>query len=116
MQLKAFDVLLEFRELIPCGGEGDILCNGHVWKEGVILEEIPDAASLGRQVDILSGIVKRPAVQGNGAAIGRFNAGNAFKGYGLAATASSEQREDFITDAEGNIKGKVAKLFFNRDI
>ena len=116
MQLKAFDILLELREFIARGGEGDILSNGHVREEGVILEEIPDAASLGRQVDILSGIVKGSAVQGNGAAIGRFNAGNAFERYGLAATASSEQREDLITDAEGNLKGKVAEAFPNRDI
>src|SRR5581483_2627314 len=43
--------------------EGDVLLDGHVREEGVVLEDQPDSAPLGRQVDAPRGVEQRLAAE-----------------------------------------------------
>ena len=82
--------------------EGHVLVHGQVREQGMILEDHPHAASLGRDEDGVRG--DNPVVQVNTAKIGPLQSGDQAQGGGFAAPAWADQGQDFaLTQFKGDI-------------
>ena len=84
--------LLLFRARAGADAAEDVLLHRHVREEGVLLEQVPHAAALGREVDAALAVKKRLAVEDDAAAVGRHDARDALERHALAAAGRAEQR------------------------
>ena len=76
--------------------EGDILVDGHVRPERVVLEQETDLALVGGNVDALLRVKDRHTVDGDAAACRRFKARDHAQGGRLAAAGRAKQRDKRI--------------------
>ena len=105
-----------FRPAPRADAAENVLLNGHVGKERVLLEEIADPALLRREVDLLFAVEEHAAVQHDPAAVGRHDAGDALERHALAAAGGPEQRQRFVRYLEFRLQTERAKAFFNINI
>src|SRR5699024_8416360 len=71
------------------------LQHGHVGPESVTLENHPGSAALGRIVHLSRVVVDRGSADGDPSVLGGFETRDASQGRRLAATALTEQRDEF---------------------
>ena len=88
----------------------DVLGHGHVGKEGVVLEQVADAALLRREVHALFAVEERAPVEQDASLVGLFDARDALQGHALAAARGAEQREHFV--AHGKFHGEIEAAQF----
>ena len=82
---------LLLRHLLHLQREADVLGDGSVRPDGVGLEDHADVALVGGDADLAFGIVDNGVADGDPAAAGLFQPGDAPHGAGLAATGLAEQ-------------------------
>ena len=93
----------------------DILFYGHIWEQGVVLEQQSHAPLLRRQVDVLCTAEQHPPVQHDASAVRLYDACNAPQGHAFAAAGSSQQSGGGVTGGKGGAEGEAVQLFFNAD-
>src|SRR5207244_916911 len=84
---------LLLRDLLHLQRESDVLSDGPMGPYGVGLEDHPDVALVGGDADLSFGVVDDGVADGDPAAAGLFQAGDAPHGAGLAATGLAEQNK-----------------------
>ena len=94
----------------------DVLLDGHVGKERVLLEEIADPALLRREVDLFFAVKEHAAVQHDAPAVGCDDAGDALERHALAAAGRAEQRQRFILRLEFRLQMERAETLFNVNV
>ena len=94
----------------------DILLGGHGGEQRILLEQIADAAFLGRKINVRLVVEQCFAVEDDLPAVGPFDACDAFERHALAAAGRAEQGECFTVHLEFGAQMKAAEFFFNIDI
>ena len=93
---------LLFRPLLDFQAEGDVVVDGHIAEQSVVLEDEADAP-LGS-----GNVVDPAAVDENVAAVGILQAGQHAQNRRLAAAAGTEEGDELaLVDAEGNVARRV---------
>ena len=93
---------LLFRPLLDFQAEGDVIENGHIAEQGVVLEDEADAP-LGS-----GNVVDPAAVDEDVAAVGILQAGQHAQNRRLAAAAGTEEGDELaLVDAKGNVARRV---------
>ena len=92
--------------LFPVQAAEDILPHRHVREECVVLEQIADLPLLGREVDVLLGIIEHYAVQFDMPAVRFLDPGDALERKALAAAGGTQQAGDSVLRFEGHIQRK----------
>ena len=93
---------LLFRPLLDFQAEGDVIENGHIAEQGVVLEDEADAP-LGS-----GNVVDPAAVDEDVAAVGILQAGQHAQDRRLAAAAGTEEGDELaLVDAKGNVARRV---------
>ena len=101
----------------PCADAAEnVLLNGHVGKERVLLEEIADPTLLRREVDLFLAVKEHAVIENDVPAVGRHDAGDAFERHAFAAAGRAEQRQRFVRYLEFRLQTERAEAFFNIDI
>jgi hypothetical protein len=80
--------------------EGDVLANGHVREERVLLEHQPDPAPLGGEVDAARGVEPRSPVQSDAPALGAKEAGDGTEQARLPRPGGPDEDEHLGIDRE----------------
>ena len=93
----------------------DILHDGHVRKQRILLKEVPDPPLLRGQVDARFAVKERLAVQHDAAAVRCHDPGDALERDALAAAGGAEQRHDPAGGFKLRVQGEGAQLLFNID-
>ena len=105
-----------FRPAPRADAAENVLLNGHVGKERVLLEEIADPALLRREVDLLFAVKEHAVIENDAPAVGRHDAGDAFERHAFAAAGRAEQRSRFVLRLKPCAQMKSAEAFFNINI
>ena len=79
---------------------GDVLLDGHVWKERVLLEDEADVAALGRQVDPPVRVEERSLADRDAAPVRTAETGDGPQHGRLAGTGGADERDRLGLDLE----------------
>ena len=91
--------------------EGDVLVDGHIRPERVVLEQEAHLALVGRDVDAERAVVHDAVADGDAAAGRRLEAGDHAKGRGFAAAGGAQQRDEgVVVDGQVQIIDRI-KVF-----
>ena len=93
----------------------EILAHIEMRKQPRILEHIADPAAMHRDMDMLSGVVQRLAVDGDDAAIGSQQSCDHVDQRGLAGARGAEQSGHAALTGKRGLDRKFAKLFCDID-
>ena len=90
-----------------------ILVNGHIWEEGILLEEIAHSALLGRQINVGPAVEEHPVVQHDAASVGPLDASDAFEGHAFAAAGGPQQSQHATLGFQGDVQAEAAQLLLD---
>ena len=99
--------------ILAADGAGDVLPDGHVGEEGVLLKEIAYMPLLGRQVDAGGAVEQDAPVQYDAPLIRPQYAGDALERYGFPAAGSTKQGQRRIARLKLYIQSKVSQALAN---
>ena len=106
-------MLLFLARSVQC--KDDVLADGHIRKERVVLKEIADAALLRREVDARTAVIECAAVEDDLPAIRGLQPRDALQRHALAAARCTEQGERRIRECKVRAEREVTQAFFDVD-
>ena len=103
--VEALEQLVDARR----AAERDVRAHGHVRKERVLLEDEPDRARLGRQVDAGLRVEPRPLAERDPAAVGVRKSGHRAQHRRLAGPRRADERHGVALDGQLDVERKRPK-------
>ena len=94
----------------------DIARNGHIGEEGVILEQVADAALLWREVNVLCTVKQHLVIEADDAAIGLFDTRDTFEGHAFSRAGCTEQREYAMIPLDMHFQREEIEFLFKVSI
>ena len=97
---------------VPGKSDPDILFNGHVRKQRIVLKKITDLPFLRLQKNLFSGIKKGNSVDHDPPFFRSFDSGNTFQGQAFPTSGSAQDSDPLFFTFKGNIQPEFSILFF----
>ena len=91
-------------------GEGQVLPDGHVGEESLVLEDIAAGALLRREMNARAGVEEDAVVEQDAAGIGFDETGDGIEREGFARTTGSEENGDAGSGFEFDIERELGRF------